>query len=76
MQRLLDVLDGADDDVTVGRRLEHMMSLELRDDVTGTYRRSHDDVIERYPLNADTILQIYRIMRYKMPEVVTPVETN
>ena len=38
VQRLLDVLDGADDDVTVGRRLEHMMSLELRDDVTGTER--------------------------------------
>ena len=38
VQRLLDVLDGADDDVTVGRRLEHMMSLELKDDVTGTER--------------------------------------
>ena len=48
MQRLLDVLDGADDDVTAGSRLEHMMSLGLRDDVTGTYRRSYDDFIESY----------------------------
>ena len=38
VQRLLDVLDGADDDVTAGSRLEHMMSLELRDDVAGTER--------------------------------------
>ena len=41
MQRLLDVLDGADDDVTAGSRLEHMMSLELRDDVAG--RANGDD---------------------------------
>ena len=40
VQRLLDVLDSAesDDDVTAGSRLEHMMSLELRDDVAGTER--------------------------------------
>ena len=74
VQRLLDVLDGADDDVTVGRRLEHMMSLELRDDVTGlrdnvtgTYRRSHDDVIERYSAAENTLHRGLKVFRVAEP---------
>ena len=51
--------------VTAGSRLEHMMSLELRDDVTGTYRRRHNDVTERYSAAENTLHRSLKIFEWR-----------
>ena len=41
------------------------MSLELRDDVTGTYRRSHDGVTESYSAAENTLHRSLKIFEWR-----------